>query len=91
MCIRDRFHVGQKVTIEPQVYCGHCYPFRNGKYNLCEELKVMGYQTTGTASVSYTHLIIGLVGTMVLWLISKRHNQEAVSYTHLLLFKIKVK
>ena len=20
------FHVGQKVTIEPQVYCGHCYP-----------------------------------------------------------------
>ena len=20
------FHVGPKVTIEPQVYCGHCYP-----------------------------------------------------------------
>ena len=52
------FHVGQKVTIEPQVYCGHCYPCRHGKYNLCEELKVMGFQTTGTASesVSYTHL-----------------------------------
>lgn len=32
------FHVGQKVTIEPQVYCGHCYPCRHGKYNLCEEL-----------------------------------------------------
>ena len=30
---------GQKVTIEPQVYCGHCYPCRHGKYNLCEELK----------------------------------------------------
>ena len=44
------FHVGQKVTIEPQVYCGHCYPCRHGKYNLCEELKVMGFQTTGTAS-----------------------------------------
>ena len=42
--------VGQKVTIEPQVYCGHCYPCRHGKYNLCEELKVMGFQTTGTAS-----------------------------------------
>ena len=39
-----------KVTIEPQVYCGHCYPCRHGKYNLCEELKVMGFQTTGTAS-----------------------------------------
>ncbi len=42
--------VGQKVTIEPQVYCGECYPCRHGKYNLCEELKVMGFQTTGTAS-----------------------------------------
>lgn len=41
---------GQKVTIEPQVICGHCHPCRHGKYNLCEELKVMGFQTTGTAS-----------------------------------------
>lgn len=44
------FQVGQKVTIEPQVYCGKCYPCTHGKYNLCEELKVMGFQTTGTAS-----------------------------------------
>ncbi len=44
------FAVGQKVTIEPQVYCGECHPCRHGKYNLCEELKVMGFQTTGTAS-----------------------------------------
>ena len=44
------FHEGQKVTIEPQAYCGECYPCRHGKYNLCEELKVMGFQTTGTAS-----------------------------------------
>ncbi len=42
--------VGQKVTIEPQVVCGKCHPCRHGKYNLCEELKVMGFQTTGTAS-----------------------------------------
>ena len=44
------FHEGQRVTIEPQVYCGKCYPCTHGKYNLCEELKVMGFQTTGTAS-----------------------------------------
>lgn len=44
------FSIGQKVTIEPQVYCGECYPCRHGKYNLCEKLKVMGFQTTGTAS-----------------------------------------
>lgn len=42
--------VGQKVTIQPQVVCGKCWPCRNGKYNLCEELKVMGFQTTGVAS-----------------------------------------
>ena len=42
--------VGQKVTIEPQVVCGKCYSCTHGKYNLCEELKVMGFQTTGTAS-----------------------------------------
>ena len=42
--------VGQKVTIEPQVFCGRCHPCLHGKYNLCEKLKVMGFQTTGTAS-----------------------------------------
>ena len=43
------FRVGQKVTIEPQVFCGKCHPCTHGKYNLCESLKVMGFQTTGTA------------------------------------------
>ena len=46
----DGFAVGEKVTIEPQVVCGQCHPCRHGKYNLCEELKVMGFQTTGMAS-----------------------------------------
>lgn len=44
------FVLGQKVTIQPQVVCGKCWPCRHGKYNLCEELKVMGFQTTGVAS-----------------------------------------
>ena len=44
------FREGQKVTIQPQVYCGTCYPCTHGKYNLCEHLKVMGFQTTGVAS-----------------------------------------
>lgn len=46
----EGLHVGQRVTLEPQVVCGHCHPCRHGKYNLCESLKVMGFQTTGTAS-----------------------------------------
>lgn len=47
------FKVGDKVTIEPQVFCGKCYPCTHGKYNLCEELKVMGFQTTGAASTYF--------------------------------------
>lgn len=47
--VTDR-STGQKVTIEPQVTCGKCYPCRHGRYNLCEKLKVMGFQTLGTAS-----------------------------------------
>ncbi len=42
--------VGDKVTIQPQVVCGTCYPCTHGMYNDCEELKVMGFQTTGMAS-----------------------------------------
>lgn len=42
--------VGDKVTIQPQVVCGKCYPCTHGMYNVCEELKVMGFQTTGMAS-----------------------------------------
>ena len=46
--------VGQNATIQPQVVCEKCHPCRNGKYNLCEELKVMGFQTTGAASQFFT-------------------------------------
>lgn len=42
--------VGQRVTIEPQVVCGECWNCRHGRYNICEKLKVMGFQTTGAAS-----------------------------------------
>lgn len=46
----SNLQVGQRVTIEPQVFCGRCHPCLHGKYNLCENLKVMGFQTIGTAS-----------------------------------------
>jgi L-iditol 2-dehydrogenase len=44
------FTSGDKVTIQPQVVCGKCYPCTHGMYNDCEVLKVMGFQTTGMAS-----------------------------------------
>jgi len=44
------FSLGQKVTIQPQIVCGKCYTCRHGKYHVCEDLKVMGFQAPGCAS-----------------------------------------
>ncbi len=49
----EGLELGQKVIIETQVVCGECYPCKHGKYNLCENLKVMGFQTVGAASEYY--------------------------------------
>ncbi|HUU77475.1 MAG TPA: alcohol dehydrogenase catalytic domain-containing protein [candidate division Zixibacteria bacterium] len=46
----DKFKPGDKVTIQPQVVCGKCFSCLKGNYHICENLKVMGFQTTGTAS-----------------------------------------
>ncbi len=45
----DGFSVGDKITFAPQVVCGECYPCRHGMYHICENLKVLGFQTDGTA------------------------------------------
>jgi L-iditol 2-dehydrogenase len=44
------FSVGEAVTFQPQVTCGVCYPCRHGAYHICDNLKVMGFQTTGAGS-----------------------------------------
>jgi L-iditol 2-dehydrogenase len=41
--------VGDKITFTPQVTCGTCYACRHGQYHICENLKVMGFQTGGAA------------------------------------------
>ncbi len=45
----DCFRIGEKVILMPQVTCGKCYPCRHGMYHICDELKVMGFQTNGAA------------------------------------------
>lgn len=45
----DCFRIGEKVILIPQVTCGKCYPCRHGMYHICDELKVMGFQTNGAA------------------------------------------
>jgi len=47
--VRD-FIPGDAVTFQPQVTCGTCYSCTHGAYHICDDLKVMGFQTTGAAS-----------------------------------------
>jgi L-iditol 2-dehydrogenase len=43
---------GDRVTLRPQLFCGACYLCRQGRYNLCENYKVLGVLggTSGMAS-----------------------------------------
>ena len=43
------FGAGERVIFMPQVTCGACYPCRHGLYHICDNLKVMGFQTGGAA------------------------------------------
>ena len=45
----EGFSQGDKVVFMPQVTCGTCYPCRHGMYHICDNLKVMGFQTSGAA------------------------------------------
>jgi 2-desacetyl-2-hydroxyethyl bacteriochlorophyllide A dehydrogenase len=40
---------GSKATARPQVVCGKCRPCRRGDYNICDTLKVEGFQAPGCA------------------------------------------
>ncbi len=40
---------GQKVTARPQLVCGQCRPCRRGDYNICDHLRVQGFQAPGCA------------------------------------------
>lgn len=44
------FVVGDRVTVQPQNFCGRCYPCQHGLYNVCEHLSVMGVHETGMSA-----------------------------------------
>ena len=43
----EGFRPGDRVAIEPQVTCGTCYPCSIGRFNVCENLKVLGTHQDG--------------------------------------------
>jgi L-iditol 2-dehydrogenase len=45
----QRFKPGDLVTAPPQIVCGKCLPCREGRYHICENLKVIGFQAPGVA------------------------------------------
>ena len=40
---------GDRVIVRPQVTCGNCYNCRHGNYNICSDLKVVGFHVPGAA------------------------------------------
>jgi 2-desacetyl-2-hydroxyethyl bacteriochlorophyllide A dehydrogenase len=41
------FEIGDRVLLEPNLVCGRCFYCAAGRYNLCENLVVVGCQTAG--------------------------------------------
>ena len=41
------FSLGDRVVVDPVVACGHCYPCRVGRPNVCANLEVMGVHRDG--------------------------------------------
>jgi L-iditol 2-dehydrogenase/threonine 3-dehydrogenase len=46
---------GDKATARPQLVCGNCPPCRKGRYNVCQNLRVQGFQAPGAAQ---SHFIV---------------------------------
>jgi L-iditol 2-dehydrogenase len=41
--------VGDRVTVTPQLVCGTCFACTHGRYNICDNLRVLGFQADGAA------------------------------------------
>jgi len=60
---------GDRVVIEPYVYCGTCYPCRNQRTNCCENLTVRGVHIDGGMSefCSHPHHLVHKAPADVSW------------------------
>jgi 2-desacetyl-2-hydroxyethyl bacteriochlorophyllide A dehydrogenase len=46
---------GDRVIVDPYLYCGRCYPCSQGRTNCCENLRVLGVQTDGAMQEFISH------------------------------------
>jgi threonine dehydrogenase-like Zn-dependent dehydrogenase len=49
------FKVGDKVIVDPYLYCGHCYPCRIRRTNCCTDLHVLGVHVDGGMAEYFCH------------------------------------
>jgi len=49
------FKVGDRVVVDPYLYCGECYPCSIGRTNCCEDLKVLGVHVDGGMCEYFAH------------------------------------
>ncbi|MGK0465629.1 zinc-binding alcohol dehydrogenase family protein [Clostridium sp.] len=47
--------IGDRVIIDPYIYCGDCYPCSLGRTNCCEDLKVLGVHIDGGMTELFSH------------------------------------
>lgn len=47
--------VGDRVVVDPYLYCGHCYPCSIGRTNCCTDLKVLGVHVDGGMAEYFCH------------------------------------
>lgn len=47
--------VGDRVVLEPYIYCGKCYPCQKNRTNCCENLTVLGVHIDGAMSEYFSH------------------------------------
>lgn len=55
------FQVGDRVVVDPYLYCGKCYPCSIGRTNCCNDLHVLGVQVDGGMAEYYCHPVDMLV------------------------------
>jgi len=55
LAVMNEVAVGERVTVEPTLTCGHCKPCRHGAENLCENLEFFGcgYREGGTGKTPF--------------------------------------
>ena len=52
---RKGIKAGDRVVVDPYIYCGHCYPCSIGRTNCCTDLKVLGVHVDGGMAEYFTH------------------------------------